>query len=320
MSTCRGEFAQGLGDEMRVLVTGGAGFIGSHVVERLIEHGCDVAVLDNLSTGREENLPRGTRLYRADVTSWEIGEIFERERPECVIHQAAQIDVRKSVADPVFDAKVNILGSINLLEQCRRTGVRKVIYASSAAVYGDPQTVPVSEEHPILALSGYGVSKHTVEHYLEVYRELYGLDYTVLRYANVYGPRQDPLGEGGVVAIFTHRIARRLPVTIYGDGEQTRDYVYVGDVAEANLLALTRGGAQILNVSTGIEVSVNQLVSTLQELAGREVEVHYASERPGEIRRSALDNSRACRALEWAPRVSLRKGLQEVLAYEMSRL
>lgn len=305
---------------MRVLVTGGAGFIGSHIVQRLLEHGHDVAVLDNFSRGKEENLPPGVRLYRADITSWEIGEIFAKEQPECVIHQAAQIDVRRSVADPVTDASVNILGSINLLEQCRRTGVRKVVYASSAAVYGDPQILPVPEEHPILATSGYGVSKHTVEHYLEVYRRLYGLDYTVLRYANVYGPRQDPLGEGGVVAIFAYRIARRLAVTVFGDGEQTRDYVYVGDVADANLLALTQGSGEVLNVSTGVEVSVNQLLEILQELAGRKVEVQYAPERPGEIRRSALDNARARRVLGWRPQVSLRQGLEQVLAYEMSRL
>ena len=305
---------------MRVLVTGGAGFIGSHIVRRLMEHGHDVAVLDNLSRGREENLPRGVRFYRADVTSWEIGEIFAKEEPECVVHQAAQIDVRRSVADPAMDARVNIIGSINLLEHCRKTGVRKVVYASSAAVYGDPQILPVPEEHPILATSGYGVSKHTVEHYLEVYRKLYGLDYTVLRYANVYGPRQDPLGEGGVVAIFSHRIARRLAVTIFGDGEQTRDYVFAGDVAEANALALTKAGGEVLNISTGVEVSVNQLLRALEELSGRKAEVRHAPERPGEIRRSALDNSRARRSLGWVPKVPLSEGLEQVLAYEMSRL
>lgn len=266
---------------MRVLVTGGAGFIGSHIVELLLQHGHEVAVVDNLSTGVESNLLSGVRLYRVDITSCEIGEVFAEERPEVVVHQAAQIDVRRSVEDPIFDANVNILGSINLLEHARRAGVRKVVYASSAAVYGNPLTVPVEEDHPILATSPYGASKYTVEKYLHLYRELYGLDYTVLRYANVYGPRQDPLGEGGVVAIFTHRLAQGLPVTVFGDGEQTRDYVYVGDVALANLMALTAGGGQVINVSCGQEVSVNELLRVMQEVTGLEAEVIRAPERPG---------------------------------------
>lgn len=301
---------------MRVLVTGGAGFIGSHIVELLIEHGNDVAVLDNLSTGAEENLPPGVRLYKTDISSPGIRDVFAAERPEVVIHHAAQIDVRRSVEDPLADAQVNILGSINLLEQARLAGVRKVVYASSAAVYGNPLTVPVTEEHPILATSPYGASKYTVEKYLYLYRQLYGLDYTVLRYANVYGPRQDPLGEGGVVAIFSHRIAKGLPVTIFGDGEQTRDYIYVGDVARANLLALTAGDGEVVNIGCGEEVSVNRLLDVMQEVAGTEVTVVQAPERPGEIRRSALANSRARRALGWSPTLSLREGLERVYTYE----
>ncbi|MBO2521850.1 MAG: UDP-glucose 4-epimerase [Firmicutes bacterium] len=305
---------------MRVLVTGGAGFIGSHIVERLLEQGHDVSVIDNLSTGREENLPRGVRLYRIDVTSPDIGEVFAKEKPECVVHQAAQVDVRKSVADPALDASVNVLGSINLLEHCRRAGVRKVVYASTAAVYGNPRTVPVPEDHPIQPASGYGISKYTVEQYLEVYRQLYQLDYTILRYANVYGPRQDPFGEGGVVAIFAHRIARRQPVTVFGDGQQTRDFVYAGDVAEANLLALDGGSGGVFNISTGAEVSVSRLIALFEGLTGHKAEVRHAPERPGEIQRSALDNRRAREVLGWSPRVSLDAGLEKLLAYEMSRL
>lgn len=301
---------------MRVLVTGGAGFIGSHVVERLLEEGHDVSVVDNLSTGDESNVAPGARLYRVDITSPEIGEVMAAERPEVVIHHAAQIDVRRSVADPIFDARVNILGSINLLEHARRAGTRKIVYASSAAVYGNPLYVPVDEDHPILATSPYGASKYTVEKYLYLYRELYGLDFTVLRYANVYGPRQDPLGEGGVVAIFTHRLAHGLPVTIFGDGEQTRDYVYVGDVALANVLALTAGGGQVVNISCSQEVSVNQLLQAMQEVAGVQAEVEWAPERPGEIRRSALSNRRAQEALGWRPTITLRQGLERVYAYE----
>lgn len=301
---------------MRVLVTGGAGFIGSHIVELLVENGHDVAVIDNLSTGSESNIPAGVRLYRADISSSEIGEVFSEERPEVVIHQAAQIDVRRSVSDPIFDARINILGSINLLEHARLNGVRKVVYASSAAVYGNPLTVPVEEDHPILATSPYGASKYTVEKYLYLYRELYGLDFTALRYANVYGPRQDPLGEGGVVAIFTHRLVKGLPVTIFGDGEQTRDYVYVGDIALANLLALTAGGGEVVNIGCGEEVSVNHLLSVMQEVAGIQATVEWAPERPGEIRRSALANHRAQRALGWRPTLSLREGLERVYEYE----
>lgn len=301
---------------MRVLVTGGAGFIGSHVVELLLESGHDVSVVDNLSTGVERNVPSGARLYRVDITSAALAEVMATEEPEVVIHHAAQIDVRRSVEDPAFDAAVNILGSINLLEHARRTGVRKIVYASSAAVYGNPLYVPVDEEHPILATSPYGASKYTVEKYLYLYRELYGLDFTVLRYANVYGPRQDPLGEGGVVAIFTHRLAHGLPVTVFGDGEQTRDYVYVGDIARANLLALTAGGGQVVNVGCGREVSVNQLLRAMLEVTGVRAEVEWAPERPGEIRRSALANRRAQEALGWRPTLTLHEGLERVYAYE----
>lgn len=301
---------------MRVLVTGGAGFIGSHIVDRLIEEGATVAVVDNLSMGKEGNLNKRASLYREDITSPALECIFKHERPEVVIHHAAQIDVRRSVADPVSDARINILGSINVLDAAVRYGVRKVVYASSAAAYGDPEQVPVAEEHPIKPTSPYGVSKYVVEHYLRLYRRLHGLQFTALRYANVYGPRQDPLGEGGVIAIFTHRIARGRGVTIFGDGEQTRDFVDVSDVARANVLALTQGDGTIVNISRSEETSINRLVQLFEALTGREIDVTYAPERAGEIRRSALSNRRALEVLGWSPTVDLRDGLGRVLAWE----
>lgn len=303
---------------MKVLVTGGAGFIGSHIVDALCQRGDDVVVVDLLTGGRQENLSRHAVLYREDITSQALDCIFERERPEAVIHQAAQIDVRRSVDDPVGDAHTNILGSIRLLEACRRFRVRKIVYASSAAAYGDPLTVPVKEDHPALATSPYGLSKYLTEHYLRLYRDLYGIEYTVLRYANVYGPRQDPLGEGGVIAVFAHRIARGLGVSIYGDGRQTRDFVYVDDVVRANICALTNplsDGATI-NVSHGREMSINELVGVFSELVGRSIDVTYEPERPGEVSRSSLCNQRAWDILGWKPTVDIRSGLRRVLDWE----
>ena len=301
---------------MRVLVTGGAGFIGSHIVDLLIDGGHSVAVVDNLSGGKAERVPRGVRLYRADIAEPELGEVFERERPEAVIHQAAQVSVACSVRDPMSDARVNVIGSLNLLEQCKAHGVRKVIFASSAAVYGDPVSLPVDEEHPARPSSPYGASKYSVEEYLRIYRELYGLDYTALRYSNVYGPGQDAQGEGGVVAIFTHRVVRGEPVEIHGDGEQTRDLVYVRDVARANVLALERGGGERINVSCGTETSVKELVRSLGRLVGRDLVVRHGPPRAGDIRRSVLANEKAVRLLGWRPEVTLESGLKEVLAYE----
>lgn len=303
---------------MKVLVTGGAGFIGSHVVEALVQHGAKVAVVDDLSRGERSNLPRDVPLYQVGIESAAFDEVFAEVRPEYVIHQAAQVEVRRSIEDPAADARINILGSIRLLECCRRFGVKKVVYASSAAVYGDPLRLPVDEEHPILATSAYGVSKHTVEHYLYVYRALYGIDFAALRYANVYGPRQDPSGDGGVVAIFAHRMVRDEPVTIYGDGEQTRDLVYVEDVARANLLALTRGEGAIVNVSCGRETSVNTLFQMLKEAIGSRSRAEHAPERPGEIRRSCLANHRAWELLGWRPAVSLEEGLERTVAHARS--
>ena len=303
----------------RVMVTGGAGFIGSHIVEELLAAGHEVSVVDNLQTGSEAWLPAGVAFYRISILDEALCDVMAEAAPEYVIHQAAQVNVARSVEDSAWDAQVNIVGSLRLLEACRKHGVRKVIYASSAAVYGEPRALPLVEDHPVAPLSPYGVSKHTVEHYLEVYRRLYGLNYTVLRYANVYGPRQDAQGEGGVVAIFTYRIVRGLGVTIDGSGEQTRDLVYVGDVARANVLALTAGDGEILNVSMGVETSVNRLLAAIEEAVGRRAEVRHGPPRPGDIVRSVLANGRARRVLGWEPRVSLAEGLQAVVTFEQAR-
>lgn len=265
--------------QKKVLVTGGAGFVGSHVADRLIEEGCSVAVVDDLSTGRLENVNPAAVFYRQDITDPALSEVFAEFKPAAVIHLAAQANVITSVADPLADARVNILGTLQVLECCRRFAVTRVVYASSAAVYGPPQYLPIDEKHPVQPTSPYGITKYTPEQYFAIYRDLYGINSVILRYANVFGPRQDPLGEGGVVAIFTDQIQRGITPTVYGDGEQTRDFVYVKDVAQANWLALkflnslNQSGNQnvsqqhkqslILNVSTNQRTSINELYRAL---------------------------------------------------------
>jgi len=303
---------------MRVLVTGGAGFIGSHIVELLSESGHTPIVVDNLSSGRREYVSRGVKFYEVDLTDPSLAEVFERERPDVVIHQAAQVSVSRSVREPLLDARINIQGSLNLLEQCRDHGARKVVFASTAAVYGDPVRLPVDEEHPIAPASPYGIAKYSIEEYLRIYRDLYGLDFTVLRYANVYGPRQDAHGEGGVVAIFTHRIVRGEPIEVHGDGEQTRDLIHVQDVARANVLALDRGDGARINVSRQSETSINELAKALGSIVGREVALERVSARAGDIRRSVLANDRAIRLLGWRPQIELMDGLAQTVEYGMS--
>jgi UDP-glucose 4-epimerase len=302
---------------MRVLVTGGAGFIGSHVVDRCFAAGHDVAVVDNLTTGRREFVDPRARLHTVEIESPRVAEIFESERPEVLIHHAAQTEVRRSVTDPLHDATVNVVGSLNLLECCRRFGVTRVIYASSGgAVYGDTEVLPTPEGHPARPASPYGVSKLTVEHYLACWETLYGIRGVALRYANVYGPRQNPLGEAGVVAIFSRRILRGEPAVINGDGEQTRDYVYVEDVAEANLRALGRPEVTgAFNIGTGVETSVNELLKRLAAAAGVTAESRNAPPKAGEQRRSVLDPSAAARVLGWKPTVSLDEGLRRTVEY-----
>jgi UDP-glucose 4-epimerase len=297
---------------MRILLTGGAGFIGSHTLDALLAAQThEVAVLDDLSSGKRERLHPDVRFHHADIRNAdEVRLIIDRERPEVLMHLAAQMDVRKSVAEPAFDAEVNIGGFLNLIEAGRVKGLKRVIFASTGgAIYGEQERFPCDEQHPCRPLSPYGVAKLATEAYLYFYRMQYGIEYVALRYSNVYGPRQDPHGEAGVVAIFCGRILAGQPCTIYGDGEQTRDYIYVGDVARANVAALNSRVSGAVNVGTAIETSVNQLLRSLSAVAGTTTQPQYASPRPGEQRRSVISPARAAVELGWKSEVTLEEGL-----------
>ena len=305
---------------MKVLVTGGAGFIGSHIVDALIEQGHQVVVVDNLATGFSENINPSARFYEVSICDKELADIFEQERPEIVSHQAAQMVVARSVNEPIFDAQENILGSLNVILNSVRFGVKKIIYASSGgAVYGEPQYLPVDEKHPINPVSQYGISKHTVEHYLHLYGLQYGLNYVVLRYPNVYGLRQNPDGEAGVVAIFASQMLKGEQPTIYGSGDKTRDYTCVSDVVAANLLAMEQGNNDIYNIGTGVETSDKEMFDTLAKMFGYSGEPRYAPVRPGEIYRICLDASKAHRELSWQARLSLKEGLPQTIGYYRTR-
>ena len=302
---------------MKVLVTGGAGFIGSHVVDALISAGYEVVVVDDLSTGNLANLNPGATFYQVDIRSQQLAEVFEKERPDYVDHHAAQMDVRRSIADPLFDAEVNVIGSINLIECCRRYGVKRLIYISTGgAVYGEPEYLPCDEAHPVNPICPYGASKHTVEHYLYMYKQNYGLDYIVLRYPNVYGPRQDPHGEAGVVAIFTGQMLAGGQVVINGDGEQQRDFVYVEDCAQANLMAMTSQNAnQIYNLGYGQGTTVNEIFTTLKNITGYQLAATHGAAKVGETRQIYLDATKAQKELGWKPTVDLEEGLQRTADY-----
>ena len=301
---------------MKVLVTGGAGFIGSHVTDMLIEAGHDVVVVDNLSTGRLSNLNPKAKFYQVDIRSPEMEKVFETERPEVVDNHAAQMDVRRSVADPIYDADINVLGGLNMLNLSVKYGVRKFIHISSGgAVYGEPVYLPCDEAHPVTPLCPYGATKYMLELYLYMYKETYGLDYSVLRYPNVYGPRQDPNGEAGVIAIFAGRMLQSQPVTVFGTGEQVRDYVFVKDCARANLMLLENGSGRVYNLGYGIGTTVNQLFNGLKDITGYPMEANYAPARAGETFRIYLDASRARSELNWEPCVPLEEGLRETVAY-----
>jgi UDP-glucose 4-epimerase len=306
---------------MRTLVTGGAGFIGSHVVDMLIEAGHDVAVVDDLSTGRREFVHPQARLYTVDIRDGAaLAAVFARERPEIVNHHAAKANVRESLEKPVLYAEVNILGSLQLLECCRQHGVRKLIYISTGgAVYGEPRYLPVDENHPIQPLCPYGASKHTVEHYLAIYASNYGLAYTTLRYANVYGPRQDPYGEAGVVAIFAGQMLRGDQAVINGSGEQERDFVYVADYARANLLAMDKGDGEVYNLSSGVGTTINTIFDLLARLTNYQRPAVHGPAKPGEVFKIYLDASKARRELGWVPQISLEEGLQHTVAYFQGR-
>lgn len=312
----------------RVLVTGGAGFIGSHVVDRFLAAGDHVEVIDNLSSGKRENLDAGAMLHVLDITSPDAAALVRGGGFDVVCHLAAQIDVRKSVADPAFDAAVNIGGSLNLLEAVRASGrqTRFVFSSTGGAIYGDFVSVPTVESMPKDPESPYGIAKLSVEYYMGYFSRIHGLDTVALRYSNVYGPRQDPHGEAGVVAIFCKRILAGEPLTVFGDGLQTRDYVYAGDVAKANLLAATVPLARMaqldtraFNIGTGIETSVLDLARTIQAAAGRSGTINHAAARPGEQVRSSVNNARAREILGWSPAMPLDEGLAATYAYFAGR-
>ena len=301
---------------MKILVTGGAGFIGSHVVDMLIDAGHSVAVVDDLSTGRLSNLNPKARFYQVDIRSADMREVFEKERPEVVDHHAAQMDVRKSVEDPIFDADVNIQGSINVAQLAMEYGVRKFIHISSGgAVYGEPVYLPCDEDHPVRPLCPYGASKYTFELYLYMFKELYNLDYSVLRYPNVYGPRQDPHGEAGVVAIFIGRMLAGEPVTVNGSGDQVRDFVYVGDCARANLMILEGGSGGVYNLGFNVGTTINQIFDGLKTITGYPEDARHGAPKAGETFRIYLDASRAKQDLGWEPTVELDEGLRRTVEY-----
>ncbi len=303
---------------MRILVTGGAGFIASHVADAYLAQGHEVAVLDDLSRGFRHNVNPGARLFVGDVRDRDfVARVFAEFRPEVINHHAAQMDVRRGVREPLFDAQVNILGSLNLLEQAVAHQAKRFIYiASAGAGYGEPKRIPVSEDTPINPITPYGISKHTVEHYLFTFHHLYGLDYVVLRYGNVYGPRQSSHGEAGVFAIFSEQVLQGIRPVIYGDGSKTRDYVYIDDVVAANVAALTRGQGEIFNIASSQPTPDREIFRLVSELLGKpNLRPRYAPVRPGEIQDICLDIRKAAALLGWSPQVSLREGARRTVAF-----
>jgi UDP-glucose 4-epimerase len=299
---------------MKILVTGGAGFIGSHVADALLTHGHDVHVLDDLSTGTRRNVPDHAPLHVLDIRSQAAADLIQKERFDSLIHHAAQLDVRASVADPRYDADVNIGGFLNLIEAGRHAGLQKVVFASTGgAIYGEPDYTPQDEHHEQRPISPYGITKLATEKYLHYYLHQFGIDGVCLRYANVYGPRQNAHGDAGVVAIFTRKMLDGGQPTINGTGNQTRDYVYVGDVVRANLMALSYEGSNVFNIGTGTETSVLELFDHLNDLTGANLDHHFAPAKPGEQQRSVLSYEWAQTTLGWQPRVSLREGLTQTV-------
>lgn len=309
------------GMAQRILVTGGAGFIGSNLVDALVSRGHRVLVLDDLSTGVRSNVPETAEVAQHDIRSPAVADVFDRFRPEVVFHLAAQMDVRRSVADPAFDADVNIIGTLRLLELCRKVGTRRILFSSTGgAIYGEQDTYPAPETHPTRPLSPYGVAKLSVEHYLYFYGVEYGFRSTCLRFANVYGPRQNPHGEAGVVAIFVKRLLAGEMPTIHGTGEQTRDFVFVGDVVRANLLSLEHDLLGAFNVGTGIETSVNTLYEAIRRAVGTDIQAMHGPAKPGEQARSSLDSRALSKATGWRPETSLDEGIVKTVDYFRARL
>jgi UDP-glucose 4-epimerase len=301
---------------MKIVVTGGAGFIGSHVTDLYVSRGHDVIVVDNLVTGKRENLNPKARFVEQDIRDPKTAELIRREKPDVINHHAAQMDVRKSVADPVFDAQTNILGTIELLTAARDAGVKKFLFVSSGgAVYGEQETFPAPETHPTWPVSPYGISKRSGELYAYFFWTEYKLPFVAFRYANVYGPRQDPHGEAGVVAIFSGKMLRGDPVTINGDGKQTRDYVFVGDVARMSALALESDATGPVNIGTGIETDVNELAKLIKKAAGSSSDMQHGPAKSGEQKRSVVDVRRAAEVFKWRPEVPLADGLARTVEF-----
>ncbi|MDQ0970515.1 UDP-glucose 4-epimerase [Neobacillus niacini] len=303
------------GEVMNVIVTGGAGFIGSNLVDRLINEGFDTYVIDNLSSGKRKFLNPRAKFYQSDILDLQkMKELFEEVKPKAVFHLAAQIDVQTSIHNPGLDAQMNILGTINIIELCK-TYNSKLIYSSSAAVYGPPLNLPVCEQHPIHPLSNYGISKYTPELYIRCYAQLYNVKYTILRYANVYGPRQMPKGEGGVISIFINKIINNEIPVVFGDGEHTRDFIYVEDVVTANLSALNAEKSGTYNISTNKRISINKLIEKINTILNKNVVPEYKAERLGDINHSCLDNQLAKMELKWQPKYSIIEGLAKTCQF-----
>ncbi|MBS4204770.1 NAD-dependent epimerase/dehydratase family protein [Lederbergia citrea] len=303
----------------KVLITGGCGFIGSHIADKLVTNGYEVIIVDNLSSGKKNNISlENVTFFECSILDPQLEEIVIHEQPDYIIHQAAHVSVSNSIINPLYDEEINIRGSINVINSAIKANVKKVIYPSTAAVYGDPLYLPIDTAHPISPLSPYGVSKYAVEKYLEMNANLYGLDYTILRYSNVYGPRQDAMGEGGVISIFMDKMAKSKKLTIFGDGEQTRDFIYVEDVVDANIQALHLGSKKKLHVSSGKELSLNQLLNLMMEIGPLSDKPEYTNERVGDIKKSVLSNETTKIELAWEPKFTFKDGLIETYKFYSS--
>lgn len=306
---------------MKILITGGAGFIGSNIADAYIANGNSVVIVDDLSSGKQENVNPKAKFYKTDIRDEGIEKIFETEKPDMVNHLAAQIDVRKSVANPINDAMINVIGMLNIMQNCIKYKVKKVIAVSSGGVvYGEPKVIPTPETEPIEPLCPYGVTKFTMELYLNYYFHTYGLKYTTMRYSNVYGPRQDPHGEAGVIAIFTSRLMGGKPCTIFGDGKANRDYVFVRDVVKANVLALEKGDREAFNIATGKMTSVNELYKMMADICGVKEPPAYAPARLGELQNSCLKVDKAKKLLGWQPEHTIEEGLRITIEWFKERL
>lgn len=305
---------------MRVLVSGGAGFIGSNLVDKLINLGHNVCIIDNLSTGNINNVNKKAQLYINDILDPNVSKIFEKEKFDIVYHLAAQINVQKSITNPIFDSNVNVCGTINIINNCVNYNVKKIVYSSSAAVYGHPQYLPIDEKHEIRPISYYGLSKYTAEEYIRVFSNLNNLDFTILRYANVYGIRQDPKGEGGVISTFMNSLFKKQPLYIFGDGSALRDYIFVEDIVDANIAALSSGDKEIFNIGTGVYTSVKELAENMMDIISLKCNIEYTSARKGDIANSYFNINKAKNKLNWSPRFSLKDGLKKTIEYYRNNL